>query len=168
VSIERRFKIALDETPMLMLGSQILFGFQFDGLFQNGFDALPPSARYADALALLLITLTVGLIIAPSALHRIGYTAQVPPRLLRITNVAAGISLLPFACSLSIDVYLVFRRTFGLNAGLATAGLFALLSFVCWYVVALVSAKKALRRAPWRSRQQSRSQRLWPNGWTIC
>jgi hypothetical protein len=37
MSTERKFKIALDETRLLMLGSQIFFGFQFNGIFQSAF-----------------------------------------------------------------------------------------------------------------------------------
>jgi hypothetical protein len=39
MKLERQLKIALDESRLLILGSQVLFGFQFNGIFQQQFDA---------------------------------------------------------------------------------------------------------------------------------
>src|SRR2546423_1127583 len=36
---------ALNETRMLILGSQVLLGFQYQGVFQPGFQKLPPLAQ---------------------------------------------------------------------------------------------------------------------------
>jgi hypothetical protein len=52
VKLESALKVSLDELRMQMLGSQVLFGFQFQGLFQDNFAALPASGRAADALAM--------------------------------------------------------------------------------------------------------------------
>ena len=40
---------------MLILGAQILLGFQFCRAFSDGFDRLPMDARYLDGLALGLM-----------------------------------------------------------------------------------------------------------------
>jgi hypothetical protein len=40
VKLDRRIKTALDETRLLILGSQLLFGFLFAGVFQTGFETL--------------------------------------------------------------------------------------------------------------------------------
>jgi hypothetical protein len=37
-----KIKTALNETRLLILGSQILFGFQFNGIFQDSFEQLFP------------------------------------------------------------------------------------------------------------------------------
>jgi hypothetical protein len=42
----KKVKLALDETRMLILGAQILLGFQFRGVFSDGYDQLPTEARY--------------------------------------------------------------------------------------------------------------------------
>jgi hypothetical protein len=49
---------------MLILGAQILLGFQFRGPFSDGFDQLPTGARYLAGLALGLMVCVVGLLIA--------------------------------------------------------------------------------------------------------
>jgi hypothetical protein len=35
MTLERKLKIALDEGRLLVLGAQVLFGFQFNGIFQE-------------------------------------------------------------------------------------------------------------------------------------
>jgi len=52
MELSKKVKIALDETRMLILGAQILLGFQFRGPFSDGFDQLPTGARYLAGLAL--------------------------------------------------------------------------------------------------------------------
>jgi hypothetical protein len=44
MDLSRRVKIALDETRMLILGAQILVGFQFRGLFSDDYDQLSKQA----------------------------------------------------------------------------------------------------------------------------
>ena len=41
VKFEKLVKVALDELRMEMLGVQVLFGFQMQGVFQDGFDQTP-------------------------------------------------------------------------------------------------------------------------------
>jgi hypothetical protein len=38
MKLTAKIKTALDETRMLILGAQVLLGFQFGGAFQDGFD----------------------------------------------------------------------------------------------------------------------------------
>ena len=44
---ERRVKTALDETRLLILGAQILFGFHLNGAFQSGADMTAPRTQAA-------------------------------------------------------------------------------------------------------------------------
>lgn len=63
MELSRKVKIALDETRMLILGAQILLGFQFRGVFSDGYERLPTDARYLDGVALGLMVCVVGLLI---------------------------------------------------------------------------------------------------------
>ena len=56
MSVARKFKTALDETRLLMLGSQIFFGFQLNGTFQSGLETVPAHMKVLDAAALLLMS----------------------------------------------------------------------------------------------------------------
>lgn len=133
MSVEKKFKTALDETRLLMLGSQIFFGFQFNGIFQTAFDTLPMHARWLDAAALLLMTITLGLLIAPSARHRIAEGGQIDHGLFRATSFFAGAALFPFSLSLAIDLYIVASRLFGGSIGLLIAALFWVAALALWY-----------------------------------
>ena len=52
-----RIKTALDEGRMLIMGSQVLLGFQYRSSLENGFDRLPEASQYLKlgALGLMLI-----------------------------------------------------------------------------------------------------------------
>ena len=67
----QKLKIALDEARMLILGAQVLLGFQMRSVFQEAFEQLPVSSKVGDAAALLLMVTVVGLLIAPAAHHRL-------------------------------------------------------------------------------------------------
>ena len=51
MSLSAKVKTSLDETRTLMLGAQILLGFQFHAAFQQRFDDLLPKAKAMDAVA---------------------------------------------------------------------------------------------------------------------
>ena len=41
MDVESRLKTALDESRLLILGAQVLFGFQFEAVFRNAFRISP-------------------------------------------------------------------------------------------------------------------------------
>ena len=133
MSIEHRFKTALDETRLLMLGAQILFGFEFHAVFQEGFDELPRSSRMLDGVALLLIALSIGLLITPSARHRLTENGQITKRLRRCITSFAGWALLPTAASLGLALYIVLAKSFGDGIGVAAGVFFTTLALVFWF-----------------------------------
>jgi uncharacterized protein DUF6328 len=71
MELSKKIKTALDETRILILGAQILLGFELRAAFSEGFDRLPSHARHLEALALMLMTVSVALMIAPGPYHRI-------------------------------------------------------------------------------------------------
>jgi hypothetical protein len=109
---------------MLILGAQILLGFQFRGVFSEGYDQLPSGLRYLNALALSLMICVVGLLIAPGPYHRIVEGGEDSAHIHRFVTVIADLALLPFALALGIDVVITTSRIFGelpsAGAGIAT------------------------------------------------
>ena len=71
MQLPKLVKTALDETRMLVLGAQILLGFELSGVFRDGFETLPTHARYLDGVALLLMIITVAFLVAPESYHQI-------------------------------------------------------------------------------------------------
>jgi hypothetical protein len=119
VKLDRRIKVALDETRLLILGSQVLFGFLFESVFQNGFETLSSLSQYLVCAALALMVLSIGCLIAPSMQHRIVEAGQSTTRLEQATGALAASALLPFIASLGLVQFVVFERVFGLAIGVA-------------------------------------------------
>src|SRR3981081_2028843 len=71
MELSKKVKTALDETRMLILGAQILLGFEVRAAFSDGFDKLPPHSRHLGAFALMLMVPAVALMIMPGPYHRI-------------------------------------------------------------------------------------------------
>jgi hypothetical protein len=134
MQIAKLVKTALDETRMLVLGAQILLGFELSGVFRDGFESLPMHARYLDDIALLLI-ISVAFLITPESYHRIVDNGADMGRFHRLIPRMAGVSLLPFALSLGIALFVTGERIFGFSAGLAAGCFFALLGLGCCYAL---------------------------------
>jgi hypothetical protein len=134
VKLESILKISLDELRMQMLGSQVLFGFQFQGLFQDNFDSLPSAGRNADGAALALMIIALGLIVAVPCQHRIVDNGDSTPRILHVSTSFANYALAPIAAAIACDVYVVTVHLLGAprSATLAIAA-FAL-AIAAWYL----------------------------------
>src|SRR4029453_2536861 len=103
MALHERIKTALDETRTLILGAQILLGFQYQGVFRERFESLPPHARAMDGWALGLMAVRIALLIAPSAFHRIADDGESIGRMQRFTGRLAAAALLPFAAAFGVD-----------------------------------------------------------------
>lgn len=133
MSLAERTKTALDESRMLMLGAQILLGFQFQAPFQTAFATLGADDKAACVAALCLMIVVVGLLIAPSARHRIVEDGAATAGINRFITAMAMATLLPFAAALMLDLYIAGHRIAGTRVAIG----FALAGFVAaaglWY-----------------------------------
>jgi hypothetical protein len=130
--LKDRVQNALDETRMLILGAQVLLGFQFHSIFQNGFDQLPAPVQHVKLIGLALMLLAVGLLIAPAAFHQIAERGNDSRRLLRFTTRIAEWALMPFALGLGIDVYMAVLVVLG-PAPALPAGVAAIAFALFWW-----------------------------------
>jgi len=71
-------------------GTRVLFGFQFNGIFQHQFESLPFLSRVFVCAGLTLLTLAIALLIAPSMEHRIVERGQDSRRVLALATLFAG------------------------------------------------------------------------------
>ena len=136
MALEDKVKTALDETRLLILGSQILFGFQLNGMFQDAFEQVSAPGRNLNALGYFLMATTVGLLIAPSMQHRLVEHGQDTQRLHRATTVFAALALIPFAPSLGITFYIVLERHAGAPLAAAAGAAFAVVALFFWFGIA--------------------------------
>jgi hypothetical protein len=131
--VDRKLKAALDETRLLILGVQILLGFEFQAVFQDGFGSLDPASRHISLAALGLIVLSIALLIAPSMQHRLVEAGQSTRRLIATTNVLASLALLPLTIGLALSAYVVTERTFGPAFGAAFAAVLGGAASFGWF-----------------------------------
>src|SRR5918998_5934912 len=120
--IKNKVENALDEARMLVLGAQVLVGFQFRSVFEQGFDKLALPSQFLKLAGLGLMLVAVGLIIAPAAYHRLVENGEDTPEIHRYTSKVMDWALLPFALGLGVTFYLAAQKVFGWKWG-AAAGL---------------------------------------------
>ena len=147
MSLSKQVKTALDETRLLMLGAQVLFGFKLNSVFQEEFANLSVASRYVDCAGQVLMAMAIGLLVAPSMQHRIVENGEDTVRIHRITGVFAGMALLPFAVSLGLGFYIVFDHVFGVTAAFVAGSAFCLLAGMFWYGLGFSLRRKSRKRA---------------------
>jgi hypothetical protein len=136
MALTDKLKLALDETRLLILGSQILFGFQLNAVFQDAFAELSAVARGLNVCGFLLMAGTLGLLIAPSMQHRIVERGYDSSRLLGATTRFAELALLPFAVSIGLTFYIVLERHAGSALAAGGGASFFALAILFWFAVA--------------------------------
>lgn len=133
MELRRKIKTALDETRMLILGAQVLIGFQFRAVFEEGYEQLPAHAHALEGLAILLMVAAMALLIAPCSHHRLVYDGEDSGRLHRFISFMAAGALLPFAASLALDLLVIIERIAGEAIGITAGAAFGALALFWWY-----------------------------------
>jgi hypothetical protein len=121
--LDAKLKTALDESRLLILGAQVLFGFAFQAVFQELFAEIDAAGRAFQILAISLLSLSVALLIVPSVYHQIACRGESRHRVLGVATSFAGWSLLPLTLGLGASAYVVFARFAGHETGLIVAGM---------------------------------------------
>jgi Family of unknown function (DUF6328) len=132
-ALDRRVKTALDETRLLILGAQILFGFHLNAAFQSGFSDLTQSSRTLHAVSFLMMAVAIALLISPSLQHQFVDRGRASNHIIAATTEFAGIALFPFALSLGADLYIVIGHRFGVLLGAAAGLTFTAMAMAAWY-----------------------------------
>jgi hypothetical protein len=140
--LDRKVKTALDETRLLILGIQVMLGFQFQAFFQTGFAQLSSASKALCAAGLALQTLSLALLIVPSMEHRLVEMGSSSPRLVRAASFYTTTGLTPFSVSLGLAGYVVIERHFGAAAGITCAAALVLVSAFAWFGVETLHREK--------------------------
>jgi len=120
--MERKLKQALDESRLLILGAQVLFGFSLEACFKQGFDTLPAASRGLHALSVLLILASLALLITPSLFHQIACEGDDRRSVLRVASLCGGLSLLPLTLGLGLAIFIIVERALDRMAAIVVAG----------------------------------------------
>jgi hypothetical protein len=141
MSLAGRTKTALDELRMLMMGAQILLGFQFHAPFQNAFGQLSPLEKKIEIVVLGTITIVVGLLIAPSARHRILEQGEATPSINDYISRIAMVALVPFALALALDLGLAASHSISGLTGVIVGTVGGASALGLWYGPLLLREK---------------------------
>jgi hypothetical protein len=152
MEIESRLKTALDESRLLILGAQVLFGFQFEAVFQELFREIPTSSRYVHCAGLVMLLISVGLLIGPSLFHQLMFDGESRPAAVTTATVLAGASLLPLTIALGVAAFITFEHLFSRSFGIAAGTTFTVVALGFLYGLGF-----ALKREPRKKMQQKQS-----------
>ena len=109
-SLAQEAKLVLDEARMIVPGIQALFGFQLVGVFSPRFDtALTALEQDVHLAALLLVTLSIALIMAPAAYHRQAGRGEITSYFIELSSRLVTWAMAPLLVAISLDSFLVAR-----------------------------------------------------------
>jgi hypothetical protein len=135
---QQKVKLGLDETRLLILGSQILFGFSLQSVFRPGFEHLSHVAQYLSLAALFLMAFSVALLIVPSLYRELAADGEATAQQMKVTSLFAGLALVPFLVSLGLLIFVVFEHAFGQVAAIAVGLTFCALGGFLFYGLGLI------------------------------
>ncbi len=133
MKLEKLVHTALDELRMQMLGAQVFFGLQLNLVFQEGFTSASRAVRISDMVALSLIVLTLGLLLAPPSQHRLIEGGRATLRILNVSQRFAELALLPLGLSMGCAVYVACERWLGTSLSLVLALATTGVTLAFWY-----------------------------------
>ncbi len=137
-----KVKTGLSEVRTLLLGAQILLGFQYRAAFEPHFQALPLLARSLSSAALVFLTASVACLIAPSPFHHVVARGQATVRMNAYTRRMALVALVPFALAIGLSITVALCLEFGLGPAAALGTGMTLVAALCWFGPALARHPK--------------------------
>ena len=126
---------ALDEARLLILGAQVLLGFEYRSVFESGFERLPEHSRYLKLVSLTLLLVVLALLVWPGAYHRVVSRGMDSEDVHRFTSRVMEVALLPFSIALGLDLFVASERVLGTTAGIVVGIFTSALALACWYGV---------------------------------
>ncbi len=132
-ALKDKIKLALDESRMLILGTQILLGFQFRATFEPAFERLPRSSQFLKLTGLVLLLAAIALMMAPGSYHRIVRGGSDAEDVHRFATTVMDIALVPFVVVFALDFYIAIGRIIGMTGGVIAGIVVAITGSFFWY-----------------------------------
>ena len=129
----KKAKLSLDEARLLVLGAQILLGFQFRSFLEADFGRLPVLSQKLRLVSLGFMLLMLLLVICPTSFHELAEHGRFTARLLHFATSAMSLALPAFVVALGIDVYTVAGKLGGNSLGIAAGGASAACALFFWF-----------------------------------
>jgi len=133
----------LTEARVILPGAQALLGFQLAIVISESFAKLPAGIKSMHGAALLFVALSIVLLIAPAAYHRIVYAGEDSEGFLRTGSRFVTLSTVPLALGVAADVFVVCTRIFTSDLVAGIAGLIVLALLIgLWHVLPLAVRRR--------------------------
>ena len=136
--LHRKVEHMLTESRVILPGAQALLGFQFVVTLTKSFGDLPEGHRVLHFCALAAIAVSIVLLIAPAAIHRITFRGRDTAQFHTIGSRLVTAALLPLSLGIAADVYVATEKMIGIPAiSAAAAGSALVFLLILWYAVPL-------------------------------
>jgi hypothetical protein len=139
--LKDKIKTALDESRMLILGAQILLGFQYRAVLEKQFELLPLRSQYLHLGALCTLLIAIALIMSPSAYHRIVQNGEDSQGVHDFTTTVMDVALLPFIGALTMEIYIMVGRFTGAASAVTFAVAVGAFALLMWYAIGFLSRR---------------------------
>ncbi|HEY8099265.1 MAG TPA: DUF6328 family protein [Burkholderiaceae bacterium] len=106
-SLKDEMTSVIEEARMVIPGIQAVFGFQTMAVFNNRFENLSDSGRWAYLVALGFLMLAIGLLMTPAAYHRLVERGCVSRKMINLSSNFVTAGMVPLMFAFAIDVYVV-------------------------------------------------------------
>ena len=139
--VDRELEELLQELRVAIPGVQVLFAFLLTLPFSQGFTQLNGAERNMYAVAVLCSAAATGLLISPTAYHRLRFRSGEKEAMLFLVNRLSVAGLVFLSTAIAVSVFLVIEVALGIAvgvaAGIGTAGWFAVL----WFFLPIVRSR---------------------------
>lgn len=131
--LKDKIESALNETRILVLGIQILVGFDFRGFFEPGFDKMVPYRQQIQLAALALMLAGLAVLMMPVSYHRLVLHGRNTAGLHRFATITVSAGLLPFALSMGLSFFIGAQWVLGTVSSAMLSGCVLGITLICWY-----------------------------------
>ncbi len=141
--LKEKIQNGLGEIRILVLGAQVLLGFQFRGVFESGFEKLPSSSQFIHVSALILLIATLGLLMTPTFYHRIVERGEDTEHFHKFAGRMVIAAAIPLALGICGDFFVVARKlTESAAYGATAAGVALAFLYGFWFALPFYRAAK--------------------------
>jgi hypothetical protein len=158
--LKDKIQNALDENRMLVLGVQVLIGFDFRAVFEKGFTEMPRAAQLMKLGSLSVLCVTLALLLTPGAHHRIAEHGEDSPQFHRFTTLLASLALAPFALCLALDVGVAGWKAIGPRTGGILGAAAGFIALGMWYGIEAVARLTREERKSMRSEGEDEKTKI--------
>jgi predicted neutral ceramidase superfamily lipid hydrolase len=139
--LDRELIELLNELRVALPGVQVLFAFLLTVPFTQRFGSLEAGERRGYFLAVVLTAISMALLIAPSAQHRMRFRQRAKEGLVRLGSACTIAGLVFLAAAVAVAVHLVTDLLYGSDRAALVAGLLTGGTALLWFVVPMLLPK---------------------------